>query len=248
MIAHLKGRIHPSDSLAKIPGFTSVYYTKLLTIPCLQMFPKKDWDKLLLDQEALLDLLTMELLGYMEKGISIVISAKYDLLTKELIDLMLSKPIFRRNMKVIIIGKEDKECVKEVFDLVEKDKIRPANILINKIPAAEIMNVREDILQLSMRYEIDSAFLIPLTKQLYYRDFSTYTSVMMRARDNPHAKSIEQLFKRMVGILVGREKGGKLLALIGGLLNVTDLSFSPSSPAASGSRSEASPYARLGTP
>jgi hypothetical protein len=83
--------------------------------------------------------------------------------------------------------------------------------------------VREEILRWATLRKLHLAILLPLTKQLYYRDFTEYTSVIMRAQTNPHARTISEIFKRMLAVIYGQEKGGKLMALIGGLLSATEL-------------------------
>jgi len=223
LAGYLYGKMHPADAMARVPGFTTAYYARLFSPPCSKFFSNREWSKLLRDVEELVGLLTMEVASYIERGAHVIITARFDLFTENFLIPFLSSPLIKKYAKIVFTGKEDKRCMSELFQLIEKINYENSVIFLNKIPAAEIINVREEVLRWATLRKLYLAVLLPLTKQLYYRDFTEYTSVLMRAQTNPHARTISEIFKRMLSIMYGQEKGGKLIALIGGLLSATEL-------------------------
>jgi len=219
----LLGKMHPADTMVRIPGFHNVFYSRYLTGRCKRLLTNGDWSKFLHSLEKLTELFAMELISHLEKGAEIVLSIRYNIFTEDIVRPLLRNPLIRKQASIIIVGNESKKCLAKILEIIENLMIESPIILINKVPAAHILNVKEDVMRLTTFKNILAAFVLPLSKQLYYRDFKEYVSVFKRAQMNPHARVISELFKRLVLTINGGGEKGKIVALIGGLLNATPM-------------------------
>ncbi len=219
-LGYLLGLYHPSEAIVKVPRHDNFYYTRFITPHCI-----KDLNyNLGLLRSRLDDImarLAIEIKDLIDRGYTVIISATYDALTMGIIREIFRGPIsMLLDSQPLFITNEKYCCIREALTLMDSLYLKEKNLVINKVPAAEIMRIREEMLSYST---LNMIALIPLSKQLYFRHFAHYVSVAIKAAHNPHARAISLFIEKILRILEGEEKGGKMLALIGGLINEVDL-------------------------
>ncbi|ALU12693.1 hypothetical protein EYM_06520 [Ignicoccus islandicus DSM 13165] len=219
-LGYLMGRYHPSEAIVKIPRHDNFYYTRFITPTCIKDL---NYNLGLVNSrlEEIISKMAIEIKDLIKRNYTVIITASYDILTMNLIEELMRGPLsFIMDSEPVLISNENIVCIKESIRLMEELNLRSKNLIVNKVPAAEIMRLRDEVISLN---GLNLAVLIPLSRQLYFRHFAHYMSVAIKANTNPHARTISHLFDKILRILEGTEEGGKVLALIGGLINETDL-------------------------
>jgi len=224
LLAFLHNMIHSAAAFVRYDKASAVLISKLLTKRCKGMFKRNNVLAKILKEDTI-DSIGELLQHLIYKDINVVLYTPPNLLGQHLFDELLMERGLINKAKVVVTSSERSHCLDNFPDHLERDvvKERIASIVVNKIPMGVIDNVKDEVVRHSIWREVRGksliASLIPLTMQLYYRNFASYIPLLQKAEYNEYAKVISQAMRRIVRTILGIDRERLILAITRGMIS-----------------------------
>jgi len=225
LLAYLYNIIHASTALRRYDKLSSILITKAVTNKCKGMLKKKGKVLDLLVSKEFIESLVEMIQHLVYKDINVVVYFPPDALGQYLFkEIMVERDVVGKS-SIVITTNERVHCLKSWPEHIEREdvKMKIRSIIINRIPMGVFDHVQEDAMKLIPSHVVTNGSLIlsliPLTMQLYYRDFNTYIPLIIKSEFNEHARSLSTLMKRIARALLGLEEERKLIAVVRGMIS-----------------------------
>jgi hypothetical protein len=163
------------------------------------------------------------------KDINIILYLPPDTFGQFLFNEILIERGLINKSRIVVTASERVHCLRSWPEHLERGDVKPyiKALVVNKIPMGVFDHVKEDVVRFVTLKNLNSksliVSLIPLTMQLYYRDFDSYIPLPIKAEMNEHAKSLSNLVRKIVRVLLGLDDERKLVTVVRGMISETVL-------------------------
>ncbi len=227
--ALLLNKISVAEAYYNYRGSTSLLITRLLSSECLRHLGKSTLPHM---REDVIELLIHYISRNIDFGHNVIVYVPLDYITIKILTKMFVNPFLKKYLSVVVVANEKKHCI-NTATIQMLQKVGGINfvkgVIFNRIPMGLVDTIRDEILRsnvLTPFIRNKNSFIsliLPLTRQLYYRDLFGYVPLLMKAKDNDHARTISTAMRKLLRVVSEEEKEKLLIGVIRGMLNVVQL-------------------------
>lgn len=227
--ALLLNKINPNQAFYNYRNTSSLLVSRLMTSDCLRYLGKSTLPHM---REDIIELLIHYIARNIDIGYNVVLYVPLDYITIKIIEKILRSAFLSKVTNIVLTVNEKKNCLNEhLLTILEKigglEKVD--SVIFNRIPMGIIDIVKDEILKTNKLYPLAKnksnfvTLLLPLTKQLYYRDLFEYIPLIIKAKTNDHARTISIALRKTIRMISGEEQGKLLIGVIRGMISVLPL-------------------------
>lgn len=227
--ALLLNKINPVQAFYNYRNTSTLLISRLMSSNCLRYLGRSTLPHM---REDIIELLIHYIIRNIDIGYNVVLYVPLDYITMKIVARIIKSAFLNKFVNIVLVMNEKKECINEHL-INSLENIGGMGlvkaVVFNRIPMGLIDMIKEEILRTNKLYPFMRnknnfvALLLPLTKQLYYRDLFEYIPLLIKAKTNEHARTISVAFRKLIRIMMGEEQTKSLIGVIRGMISVIPL-------------------------